>query len=350
MSSSKVGKVSSVTSEYKWVIENFCTSCKRVGEVLLSPEFSTLISGVPTQWQLGLYPKGEGYTSNQCLSIYLYNLSDANITVNVSFAIVDGNGKVLLKKILGEKSFNKTLNWGFPAFACSYDIMDILDDDKLRIVCKISLHPIESKKTVQQEAEDDNEKFLSEQIKKEKNRVRLLEFDIFERMITEEDKFSDVTFKIGNQTWRAHKCILAKRSSVLATMFQEEIKDNVAEIKNVEPNVFMEFLRYVYSGKVNDIEKIAEELLFLAVRYKLDTLFEMCEETICEEVNFESVVEKLRFAHNYKASNLKKTAMNLIVSNAKNIVVLPSFKALTDTPDLLYEVLLSMAMHNIYKE
>lgn len=347
MTSSIVGKVSSVTSEYKWVIKNFCTGCKSVGDDLLSPEFSTLSAdGVPIQWQLSLLPKGETDAAlKNYMSIYLHCLTDANITANISFAILNDKNKVLYEKVMSEKSFNKTLNWGLPCFVSRNYVMNtankILDDDKLTIVCQISVNPIERKDT---EEEDEDEKSETDRMEEEKNRLRLLEFDMFERMITEEDQFSDVTLKIGKQTWKAHKCILAGRSSILAAMFKEEIKDNVVDIENVEPDVFIEFLRFVYSGKVNDIENNAGELLILADRYKLDTLLEMCEKTLCEDLDVENVLERLKLAHKYKALKLKKTAVDFVVSNAKDIVVLPDFKSLTDVPEVLCEVLHSMAM------
>lgn len=358
MTSSTVGEVSSVTSKYKWVIKNFCTGCKNVGDFLSSPEFSMLSAdGVPTKWQLQLYPKGTNNDSQNYLSIFLRLLTDGNMTVYASFAILDDKNNIVKESHLREKSFSKTLKWGWGRTKClsrsylMYMANKILVDNKLTIVCTISINPIESKKTEEKKIEDENNKSDSssetDQMEEKKNRLRLLEFDTFERMITEEDQFSDVTLKIGKQTWKAHKCVLARRSSVLANIFQDETKDCVVNIENVDPDVFMEFMRFVYSGKVNGVdEKNAGELLILADRYQLDMLFQMCEETLSDNLDVGNVVKRLKLAHEYKAVNLKKTAVDFVLSNAKDIVVTPDFKGLTDVPEVLYEILHSMTMRD----
>ncbi|OXU25005.1 hypothetical protein TSAR_013445 [Trichomalopsis sarcophagae] len=61
-----------------------------------------------------------------------------------------------------------------------------------------------------------------------------------------------------------HKCILAKRSPVFAAMFQTQMKEtqeNEVMIEDVEHDVFVEMLRFIYSGKVHHLDRIARELL-----------------------------------------------------------------------------------------
>ncbi|XP_008217289.1 speckle-type POZ protein-like A [Nasonia vitripennis] len=353
-SCSLVGEVSSVTSTYKWVIKNFCTGCKSVDDRLISSEFPIFNAGVKTLWLLELYPKGSNDSSKDYLSLFLYNLSKATITINVSFAILNAKNEVAFYKIFSKQSLDK-VSWGYPCFVSRDYVTNmenkILVDDELTVICEILLNPIKRKDTLKMEEEnEDDEPETDDETEENKNSLRLLEFDTFERLITEEDKFSYVTLKIGKQTWKAHKCVLAKRSSVLATMFQEDIKDSVVNIENVEPEVFMEFLRYVYSGKVNDIKEIAKELLILSEKYKLDTLFQICETTLSNDLDVSNVVKRLKLVHTYKALNLKKTAVEFVISNAKDIVVIPDFKELKDVPDVLCEILHSMVKRDTNEE
>jgi len=83
---------------------------------------------------------------------------------------------------------------------------------------------------------------------------------------------SDVTLVVGDKELEAHKNILGARSPVFAAMFEHDFKEkneNRVNIDDVPLNVFEELLRYIYSGKVVDMDKYATGLLAASdkVRY-----------------------------------------------------------------------------------
>jgi speckle-type POZ protein len=62
--------------------------------------------------------------------------------------------------------------------------------------------------------------------------------------------FSDFTFNVRGRKLAAHKTILAMRSPVFAAMFQHPTKEmlsGIVEVEDVDPDVFQEVLRYLYS-------------------------------------------------------------------------------------------------------
>lgn len=85
--------------------------------------------------------------------------------------------------------------------------------------------------------------------------------------LLESQKFNDVVLSVGGKEFPAHKAILAARSPVFAAMFEhemEEKKQNRVDITDVEHGVMKEMLKFIYSGKSPELEKMADELLAAA--------------------------------------------------------------------------------------
>lgn len=107
------------------------------------------------------------------------------------------------------------------------------------------------------------------------------------------EKFSDVTLSVGGREFQAHKAILAgkimtkikhgtlftlkfsywtARSPVFAAMFEhemEERKQNRVAITDVDHEVLKEMLRFIYTGKAPNLEKMADDLLAAADKVSL---------------------------------------------------------------------------------
>ena len=95
-------------------------------------------------------------------------------------------------------------------------------------------------------------------------------------------QLSDVVFKIGVREFSAHKNILAARSEVFAAMFQRPKKKTLTNritIQDVEPEVFQELLRFIYTGQlcIEKMESLAAGLFIAADKYMLDDLKVKCE-------------------------------------------------------------------------
>jgi len=90
--------------------------------------------------------------------------------------------------------------------------------------------------------------------------------------LLESKSHSDVTFVVGGegeekQEFAGHKVILAVRCPVFAKMFEhdfEENKLNQVVITDMSPKVFEQFMKFIYSGKVDSVEQFDEELLVVA--------------------------------------------------------------------------------------
>ena len=91
---------------------------------------------------------------------------------------------------------------------------------------------------------------------------------------------SDVHFNVCGRDFSAHKNILAARSKVFAAMFKHPTKENSTnQIENIEPEVFDQLLRFIYTGKVplEKLETMVIGLFIAADKYLMDGLKMKCE-------------------------------------------------------------------------
>ena len=83
--------------------------------------------------------------------------------------------------------------------------------------------------------------------------------------------FSDVTIFVQESQFQAHKSILSARSPVFAAMFQNETKENqnnAVDIPDVDGETFGALLRFIYTGHVDNLQEVAEELFVAADKYQ----------------------------------------------------------------------------------
>jgi speckle-type POZ protein len=134
--------------------------------------------------------------------------------------------------------------------------------------------------------------------------------ELFEKM-----PLSDVTFIIRGQQFAAHKNILAMRSPVFAAMFLHPTKEELTsevKVEDVDPNVFQEVLRYMYTGLTRStaMEVMATGLLVAANKYLLDELKTRCETHLIRQMSAKNCLDLLALTiTHHPAEHLKKFAI-----------------------------------------
>ena len=100
---------------------------------------------------------------------------------------------------------------------------------------------------------------------------------------------------------------------------QETLLFRRVEVHDTTPSLFHSFLRFVYSGKLDDSDMDSSdslsELLLLADRYEMDSLKELCEGELVGRVDFESALTLISIADHFNASKLKVIYENFFLSN-----------------------------------
>ena len=126
-------------------------------------------------------------------------------------------------------------------------------------------------------------------------------------------QFSDIIFKVRGREFPAHKLILSARSEVFAAMFQHPTKENLTnqiKIEDIEPDVFQELLRFIYTGRVqvDKLEVMAAGLFIAADKYFLDQLKMTCENHLLRHMSPENCVVLLTTGDLQNPTELLKEA------------------------------------------
>lgn len=98
------------------------------------------------------------------------------------------------------------------------------------------------------------------------------------------------------KVFMAHKFILAARSPVFFAMLTSDMKEaseGSTAVPDFNSNIIEELLRFIYSGKVKNLDDIARELIYAADMYQLEQLKSKCIARIVTNVKEENVVESL---------------------------------------------------------
>ena len=306
-----------------WIIRNFSFYTEKTGEKIESPIFqSDHDDGF--DWCLDLYPRGIGEEEKDYVSLYLRLVSKISCGTVAKFEFYIWNIKGEKCNVIGTESpqeFKTGMSdrFGFPRFISRSQLLDkneqLLLNDRLTIVCQIecttgSRHVTFKPKTVQLPYEDE---------------VDILP-QLHRTMV-----FTDVTFSIRGQELHAHKAVLATRSPIFSAMFKADANKefpNKIEITDISYEAFEQMLKYMYTGDVDEIEAVAEELLAASDKYQLNYLKAVCEENMFNRFTIDNVAEYLVLADVHSASQLKQLAIDYINENAVDVVKTESWQNL----------------------
>ncbi|KAF0306793.1 Protein roadkill [Amphibalanus amphitrite] len=232
-------------------------------------------------------------------------------------------------------------DWGFKKFIRRDFLLDeangLLPDDRLTLYCEVSVV-----------ADSVNVCGQSNQVQFKVPDCRLSD-DLGQ--LFESQRFSDVTLSVGGREFQAHKALLAARSPVFAAMFEhemEERKHNRVDITDVDHEVLREMLRFIYTGKTNNLEKMADDLLAAADKYAMERLKVMCEAALCANLSIENSPEVLILADLHSAEQLKAQAIDFVNIHATDVMETPAWKSMiTSHPHLIAEAFRALATQQV---
>ncbi|KAK9168332.1 hypothetical protein Syun_000472 [Stephania yunnanensis] len=145
---------------------------------------------------------------------------------------------------------------------------------------------------------------------------------------------SDITFKVGEHCFKAHKLVLAARSSVFEAQFYGTDADrnlDEIEMEDVEPSIFTAMLKFIYSDELPDTHEIVgfgldrlEQLLVAADRFGLDRLKILCEAKLGEEITTDTVATTLALAVQHNCTQLKTVCLKFAAAPGNLAVVMQS--------------------------
>lgn len=315
------GKMEVNNYSFTWTIDNFSTKCEKIKDFITSPIFSAAES----QWQLELYPYGDCEQAKDHLSLFLLPIKNSpKQLVNFKFS--------LLNNIREETNAWETtirfdeyyVSWGCRLFMKRSLLMNEKDTclmkDQLIILCMIHCNPFDERRNKQEiKVTDDFAALLSTGM------------------------LSDVTINVGKKKLKAHKNILAARSTVFAAMFDHnmiENKSNSIKVSDISFEVMEEVLWFIYTGKNRNLHGAsAKSVMYAADKYNLATLKIKCEEALWRTLDVENACDILVGADLYNCKKLKLGAIKFILANKKKVINTVGFRELKDSNSMLLEEL-----------
>lgn len=304
---------------YTWTINNF--SFCEADTVLASSTFS---ANDDVKWCLKLHPQGQNTDSKEHLSLFLRLVSSNRKEVCAKYKFWLVNVKQAKTNIFESGRayrFSEGKSWGFHQFfrrdQLTSKANSLLPDDKLTIVCEIAVVG----DTVNVAGQSSS---TTVQVTDCQQCGRL-------EVMLDSTSFSDVVLCAGGREFHAHKAILAAQSDVFSAMFEhnmEETKHSRVEIADIDSDIMLEMLRFVYTGKAPSLDTTAASLLAAADKYALERLKVMCEEALCANLSVKNVSEILVLADLHSAEQLKARAIDYISRYAKDVMTTPGWKGM----------------------
>lgn len=327
---------------YIWTIHNFSHHPRTCGEYLDSPPFQD--NEGRTKWNLRLYPGGRGPEHKDHVSLHLCLLNSnilrdgfslsKEVNAKLKVAILDDNKAPIWEiAFTGTRGFqpkNAGTNWGWHKFMSHDSLFDtgkgFLHDDRLIVKGDVSML---ASVTATAGVIPSPPSTLATDL----------------ASIQNDPSFSDIAIKTKGRTFKAHRIILAARSPVFRAMFShnmQESRNNEVVIKDVEPDVMEELLRYIYTNKVNGINRIAKPLLAAADKYALDSLKTVCESALISEMTVDDVADTLVLSDLHGCNHLKEAALATIRRFPEKIVKTTGWlEMIQNSPSLVSEIITS---------
>jgi len=338
-------QVKVVKFSYMWTISNFSFCREEMGEVLKSSTFSAGQND-KLKWCLRVNPKGLDEESKDYLSLYLLLVSCNKSEVRAKFKFSILNAKREETKAMESQRayrFVQGKDWGFKKFIRRDFLLDeangLLPEDKLTLFCEVSVVA----DSVNISGQSNNVQFKVPDCR--------LSDDL--GSLFENSQFADAVLHCGGRDFQCHKAILAARSQVFEAMFKydmEEKKSSRVEVKDCEPEVMAEMLRFIYTGRTQAcLETMASDLLAAADKYALERLKVMCEEALCTGLTIDNVSDVLILADLHSAEQLKAQAIEFINNrHVTDVVETAGWKQMVAThPHLIAEAFKALASQQI---
>ena len=154
---------------------------------------------------------------------------------------------------------------------------------------------------------------------------------------------ADVKFRVKEEEIGAHLAIVVSASPVMAAMLEpdkfKEGRTRTAHIDDMEPDVFKEMLRYVYTGTVPQLEQMAESLSVAADRFQIQGLKDLCAEQLIQQLDLNNAVRYLVLGHLHSVPQLLEASLQCLEKNKKKLWSRTDWENFAHSyPELFYQV------------
>ena len=287
------------------------------------------------EWCLRVYPGGIDASADGMVSVYLDNKAPEKIIAKYDVIMMKADGEKY-RSGSAERTFNpmntQMSTWGWKDYTRRRDILDesngILNKGTLTVVIRIK---------------PDKDYYCKSA--KAKTPPSLND-DIFNNLFCDE-RTADVAFELKNgSVVYSHKCILTARVPDFAEMTEEFNKESPMPMEDVELKIFQLMLKYVYGKSIfaSEWREHAKDIVLASGKYGFSTLRLMAEAWHVKSMNLsvDSAVDELLYADGNHCLDLKQAVIEFIVENGRGVLASPSYSKLSESPELMKEVMMRL--------
>lgn len=139
------------------------------------------------------------------------------------------------------------------------------------------------------------------------------------RYILSHELYCDVLFQVGDTLIKAHKCILASRSSVFEAMFFGHLPETSDVIcigdEFIDANLFKALLRFIYCEDVEINEHTVVETLYAADKYCVTGLVNHCHAFLEANINENTLSVIIQSAELFRNSKLLSKCIDFVTAS-----------------------------------
>ncbi|XP_065205302.1 speckle-type POZ protein B-like isoform X13 [Planococcus citri] len=327
-------------ARYVWTIENF-DFLEAKGKLLHSPAFPS-VTNTQVQWTLRLYPNS--MNANDYMGIFIFTKNTSGMAKKIFaktvFSVLNEEFKEECSQTTAVREFPNIKTSGIWKFVKKDETFrnKFLLNNTLRIRCVVKFSDVKD--------------FIESCSDECEFNLKVPECNFSENFVSlfENQELTDVVLSVNGKDYPAHKTVLAARSPVFLAMFKHNTKENQlnrVEIEDINDAVVGEMLRYIYTGKCENLENLAAELLATADKYDLYRLKMMCAKTLIERLSVENAASVLALADIHGVKELKNAVVKFIVSKPTQVLATEGWKSIRSNFELVDEVLcLALARRN----
>lgn len=177
--------------------------------------------------------------------------------------------------------------------------------------------------------------------------------DDFQKLLYNEDD-TDVIIKVVEVfkqcEFKAHRCILNARVPVFAALFKQNMSEKdtgIVSITDCAPNIFEEFLHYVYTGSVKMFcRENVFDLYKLSDKYQVEELKEKCSAYLKEILSVDTFCDIITLSLKHNERELLRLATELFCTQMKEIILTVKWQNfISENPSYVNELLIKRVQY-----
>jgi len=139
----------------------------------------------------------------------------------------------------------------------------------------------------------------------------------------------DLTIQVGEKKFNAVKHILMGHSEIFKVILSSpnsikaqsnviKISDNLIKIERIGADVIEAMLKWMHFSKVDNLDKISEDLYEAGYKYQIAPLMNVCTQAMSKNLSMENLLARVFLAEIYQIDELKNSIIRFVQKDRNN--------------------------------